>query len=437
MLLVAVAVGPAGAAIAAPKVTITSPPSGSVSSSGTLSFGGLADGGGEVTLRIYAGPLAGGAPIQETSTPVSAGGTWSLEPEEPLTNGTYTAQATQANAGMKTGTSSPVEFTVDTPAPTVTLNPPESPSGNTTPSFTGSASGTEPVIVQVHAGATPKGAVVATATGMGTGAGWTSGKASPALSSGQYTAIATQASSLPGNPAGASGAATFTVTPGPGIASTALPPLAPPVASFRWFPLVPRTGETVSLVSIASDPTSAITGIAWALSSAGPFHAGGTVLTTSFSAPGGHVVRLLVTNAYGLSSVATETINVVGRTASVMQPYPVVRIVGSQTTLGVKLRLLQVQELPAGARITVRCKGRGCPIKSVKRVALSSRQRIAVGFRVFERTLRSGVTLELLITKPGQIGKYTRFTIRRGKLPERVDRCLDPAGAKPLVCPSS
>jgi hypothetical protein len=47
------------------------------------------------------------------------------------------------------------------------------------------------------------------------------------------------------------------------------------------------------------------------------------------------------------------------------------------------------------------------------------------------------VTLEILVSKPGEIGKYTRFELRRGKLPERVDMCLDPAGIKPLVCPSS
>jgi len=61
----------------------------------------------------------------------------------------------------------------------------------------------------------------------------------------------------------------------------------------------------------------------------------------------------------------------------------------------------------------------------------------AIEFRRFERSLRFGVTLEILVSKPGQIGKYTRFAIRRGKLPARVDMCLDPAGVKPLVCPSS
>jgi PKD domain len=226
---------------------------------------------------------------------------------------------------------------------------------------------------------------------------------------------------------------TFTVTPPP------VPPQpAPPEPSFKWFPPVPQTGEPVSLVSTSTDAASPITAFAWALTSNGPFQGGGAALTTSFSTPGGHPVRLRVTNAYGLSSVATETINVVGPRTSFMQPFPVVRIVGTETASGVKLRLLRVQQMPARARITVRCKGRGCPIKSARRIAVSKKRGVApVEFRRFERFLRFGITLEILISKPGEIGKYTRFAIRRGKLPERLDMCLDPAGVRPLVCPSS
>jgi PKD domain len=348
---------------------------------------------------------------------------------------------------MASGTMvSPVMFTADAAAPKVTLNSPASPSNNPTPSFTGTASNTTPVTVHIYAGAAAKGTVVSTATATGTGAAWASGNASPALSSGQYTAVATQANSLLGDSAGKSGPVTFTVTPPPVVTPAEAPqstpapvPMpTPPGASFKWFPRVPQTGELVSLVSTSTDAASPITGIAWALTSSGPFRGGGAVLTTSFSTPGGHVVRLLVTNANGLSSVVTETINVVGPTASLMQPFPVVRIAGTETASGVKLRLLKVQQMPAGARITVRCKGRGCPVRSARRVAASSRRGVApVEFRRFERSLRFGVTLEVLVSKPGEIGKYTRFAIRRGKLPERVDMCLDLAGVKPLVCPSS
>lgn len=438
--LVAMAVGSVGTGVAAPpNVTIASPLNGSVSNNQTPTFSGLAEeASGEVTLRIYDGPTAEGAAIQELSTLLLFGGTWSLGPAEPLGDGTYTAQATQTNLTSETGTSLPVTFTVDTTAPTLTLNSPESPSSNTMPSFTGTASDTTPVTVHIHAGETVKGAVVSMATATGTGAQWTSGNASPALPSGQYTAVATQASSLLGNPAGKSEPVTFTVTPLPVIAPAAVAPPAPPVASFKWFPSVPNTGEPVSLVSTSTDAAGPLTGFAWALTSNGPFQGAGAVLTTSFFTPGAHVVRLRVTNGYGLSSLAAQTIEVVTPRAFLMRPFPVVRIAGTETASGVKLRLLKVQQLPAGARITLRCRGRGCPIKSVRRPAVSTKRGVApVEFRRFERSLRFGVTLEILVSKPGEIGKYTRFAIRRGKLPERIDMCLDQAGVKPLPCPSS
>ena len=350
---------------------------------------------------------------------------------------------------------SPVMFTADAAAPKVTLNPPASPSEDPTPSFTGTASKTTPITVLIYAGHHAKGTVVSTATATGTGAAWASGSASPALSSRQYTAVATQANPKDDGPAGKSGPVTFTITPpdftpaeftpaeftsaeAPVPASAAVPSSTPPLASFKWFPPVPQTGEPVSLVSISTDATSPITGFAWALTSTAPFQSGGALLTTSFSSPGGHVVRLRVTNANGLSSVASGTIRVVGPTAPLMQPFPVVRIAGTETASGVKLRLLMVQQMPAGVKITVKCRGRGCPAKTPRRVVVSSKRGAAsVEFRGFERFLRFGVTLQVLVSNPGEIGKYTRFAIRRGKLPERVDMCLDPTGVKPMVCPLS
>jgi hypothetical protein len=387
-----------------------------------------------VTLRIYNGGAAAGTVIRELSTLLlSSRGMWSLGPTEPLGVGAYTAQAEQTNFRLETGKSSPVTFLVNTPAsaaPTVTLNSPASPFISTTPSFTGTASDVTPVTVQIHAGATVKGSIVSTATATGTGAAWASGNASPALPGGIYTAIATQASSLQEDPAGRSAPVTFTLTP------PAVIPGAPPAASFKWFPVMPRTGEPVSLVSTSSDASSPIVALAWSLG--GPFQSGGPVLTTSFSTPGAHPVRLLVTNAYRLSSLASETINVVGPTVPLMQPFPVVRIVGSETASGVRLRLVRVQQMPIGARVTARCSGRHCPVKSASRVAVAKgREGSSLDFRAFERSLRFGVTLEIFVSKPGEIGKYTRFEIRRGKLPARVDKCLNPAGMRPLACPSS
>jgi Bacterial Ig-like domain len=444
LVLVAMAVGPVANSVAAPPdVTITSPADKSVSNNPTPSFMGLAEeGSGEVALRIYGGPIATGPVVQELSTTLLGfGDTWSLGPTELLNDGTYTARASQTNLALQTGTSAPVTFTVDTAAPSVTLNSLESPVSDPTPSFTGTASDTTTVDVQIHAGSTPKGTVVSTAKATGTGTVWGSGDASPALATGQYTAVAIQASSL-GNPAGRSGPVTFSVS-SPTVSSAAVSPFAmalapgPPVATFTWFPPVPATGERVSLVSTSTDAAVPITGFAWSLTTTGPFQAGGGTLITSFPTPGNHTVRLRVTNRYGLSSLAVETIEVVTARPVLMQPFPVVRIAGTEIGSGVRLKLLKVQQIPAGARVIVRCKGHGCPLKTVKRVAVSGKRGVSpFEFRRFERFLPTTVTLEIFVSKTGEIGKYTRFVVRRGKLPLRVDRCLDPAGFRPLACPS-
>ena len=265
------------------------------------------------------------------------------------------------------------------------------------------------------------------------------------LPGGTYTAVATQENE---GHEKSEASVTFTVvgsSPPPVVTGPTVPTPAgpsgppPPAASFSWFPSSPEIGQSVSLVSTSTDTASPITAFAWALTGDGAFQAGGQLLTTSFSTPGSHVVRLRVTDANGLTSVATQTIHVTSAPLTLMQPFPIVRIAGSVTSSGVRLRLLTAQA-PVGARVTVSCRGRGCPTKSEGQVALSRKgnpSTVVVEFRRFERFLRAGVILDVWISKPGNIGKFTAFRIRRGKLPVRVDMCLDATGVSPLVCPSS
>jgi PKD repeat protein len=267
------------------------------------------------------------------------------------------------------------------------------------------------------------------------------------LPDGTYTAVAKQTTtpseSFP-NPLTAEAAVTFTVataasSPPTEPASPVTPPAPPLVAAFSWFPSAPQVGQSVSLVSTSTDTASPIIAFAWALTGNGIFHAGGPLLSTSFSTPGNHVVGLRVTDANGLSSVATKTIQVTAAPLVLMQPFPIVRIAGYEISSGVRLRLLTARA-PVGARVTVSCRGRGCPARSEGQLARSGKKNagtVVVEFRRFERSLRAGVILEIRISKSGQIGKFTRFVVRRGKLPERVDMCLDAVGVSPLACPSS
>jgi len=449
--IVAVAVGPVSIALAAPlSLTITSPPNGTATNNQTPSFSGTTNDpfDGEwtetfdpVTLDIHVGTTVEGELVQTLSTPEFLGGTWFLGPAKTLDPGTYTAQAEQSDEVLGTGKSEPVTFTVDTTPPQVTLTSPANGSSTSSGSqevggSAGTATGDSPtVMIELFAGPTigPQ-APLETLVVQASNGSWSA--TFGGLNPGTYTAQAEQRDEA-GN-IGMSAPVTFTVTT-PAVATT--PPPAPPVASFKWFPSAPKAGETVSLVSTSTDTASPITAFAWAPTSSGAFQAGKPVLSTSFSTAGGHVVRLRVTDANGLSSVATETIAVTQRPLILMQPFPIVRIAGSESPSGVQLSLLTVQA-PVGTLVRVTCGGRHCPSRFESRVAVSSKGNrkggpVLLTFRRFERALGAGVVLEIRASKPEEIGKYTSFAIRRHKLPARVDACVGPTNPKPFPCPAS
>jgi hypothetical protein len=194
-----------------PVVTLKSPPS--PSNDTTPSFSGTASEATQVTVEIFEGTAAEGK-IVATATATGTGAGWTSSGATPaLASGTFTALAAQpSGVGNPEGRSIPATFTVDRSPPTVTLNPLPSPSGNAAPSFSGTASDHTQVAVDVYKGAKAEGPVVAAATAEVDGGEWVSTRASPALGWGEYTAIATQPSSI-GNPRGASSPLTFAVEP--------------------------------------------------------------------------------------------------------------------------------------------------------------------------------------------------------------------------------
>jgi hypothetical protein len=442
-------------------VTITSPEDGGLINTQTPTFSGttaatsveelesgVAD---RVTVSIHKGTVAQPGALAEPPTSVESGlrsPTWTVGPVASLSPGTYTAVAEEQEVVLLGGLeevvsssepSKPVTFTIDTTPPHVSISSPAngSSSTNTSQVISGSAD-TAPhtlpgVTVQLYSGssigsqAPLEGNTVQSSQGT-----WsvTFGGLSP----GTYTARAEQPDEA-GN-VGMSEPVTFTITtPAPP------PPPPPPTATFKWFPATPIVGETISLVSSSTDEVSPITAYAWSFSSNGLFNPGKQLLTTTFLTPGNHTVRLRVTAADGLSTIATETIPVIWPPLTLMAPFPVVRIAGSVTSAGVNLSLLTVQA-PVGARVKVTCRGRGCPARSESRLAASSSKKrtastVVIGFRRFQGRLAAGAVLEIRIFKQGRIGKYTRFVIRRGKLPVRIDTCVGPAGLNPIACPSS
>lgn len=113
-----------------------------------------------------------------------------------------------------------------------------------------------------------------------------------------------------------------------------------------------------------------------------------------------------------------------------IDPFPVIRISGRFNRGRTKLTRVTVNA-PKGARVRVRCAGRGCPYR---RKALAVK---LLRIRKLQRTYRPKATIEIRVTQPRKIGKYTRIRTRKGKAPLRVDRCLMPGKTRPVRCPTA
>jgi hypothetical protein len=97
------------------------------------------------------------------------------------------------------------------------------------------------------------------------------------------------------------------------------------------------------------------------------------------------------------------------------------------------LKKVRVDLLRGGERIVLRCKGRGCPFKT-RTVKKAKKGKRNFG-RLFKgRKLRVGTRLTVTITQAGYVGRVTILTVRRGKDPRFVKRCLRAGAKKPHAC---
>ena len=237
------------------------------------------------------------------------------------------------------------------------------------------------------------------------------------------------------------------------------------VVDFSYTPAAPTAGEPLTFTS-ASSLQRPIVRENWDFNADGQVDADGHSVTQTFGSPGTYRVVLRVTDDKGKITSTSKLVTVsagplapppppplTSRPAPIpppppapvpppttgsaapmaIMPFPVVRITGSSSTLGTRLRIFAVTA-PAGVRITVRCRGGGCPYRQRGPFVMRASGTRAVGggrylrIRGFRRRLlKPGVRLHVFVAHPDQIGKYTSFRIRRRQPPLRADRCLRPS----------
>jgi hypothetical protein len=115
-----------------------------------------------------------------------------------------------------------------------------------------------------------------------------------------------------------------------------------------------------------------------------------------------------------------------------LTPFPIVRIRGRSDRRGVLIDLLSIRA-PSASQVSIYCTGASCPRRRLAIRAHGATVRV----RQFEHRLRGGSSLKVYVTKPGFVGKYTRFRFKANRPPLRFDRCALEPGTPPRPCPAS
>jgi hypothetical protein len=164
------------------------------------------------------------------------------------------------------------------------------------------------------------------------------------------------------------------------------------------------------------------------------FPAGGTfeaTCTQTYSSVGAHSITAVYTGDrnFGGSSAGPVTIpvNVVGIIGSPM------RWRFAPSAKYTKVLALAVKAVPAGALVTVTCKGKGCPY-AVKRAAVKRSGATVKLAKFNQRQLRPGTKIVVYVVRTGWIGKYYGFRMRAKRTPQVTSGCLAPGTKKPTAC---
>ncbi|MEA2306854.1 MAG: hypothetical protein QOH43_4134, partial [Solirubrobacteraceae bacterium] len=254
----------------------------------------------------------------------------------------------------------------------------------------------------------------------------------------------------------------------PDAATVTVTARQPPAPNFVFDPPTPQTGQTVRFISTTAAGEQPVKSLDWDLDGDGTFtDAAGSNVSAVFNTAGQHTVTLRATDTTNVVATAQQTFNVtpapgpppgtgtgagtvdvvsssspvnattsansnIKAKAALISPFPTVRIRGLIIGSKVKVSLLSVTS-KVGVSIKVLCSGKGCPKKAQTK---TTKKGGVIRFSALKRTLSNGAIVRVYVSKKGQIGKYTRFRIQKGKAPVRVDMCLPANGSsKPRTCP--
>lgn len=100
-----------------------------------------------------------------------------------------------------------------------------------------------------------------------------------------------------------------------------------------------------------------------------------------------------------------------------------------------RIALFVVRDVPVGAVVEIRCRGRGCPKKKSRRLVGTGAKELRFTAYLAKSKLRRGAVIEVRITLADHIGKLVRYQFRANRLPKSTVLCLTPGQTAPAACP--
>ena len=157
----------------------------------------------------------------------------------------------------------------------------------------------------------------------------------------------------------------------------------------------------------------------------GPVANGARIDTGSL---GSKVFTVNTSDNSGNTAAATNTYTVRPRPApSVSMPFTFGRLVPKTA-----LTFVQVKSIPKGSTLTVRCKGKGCPVRKTFRKRNAKKNVTLKTF--FPKSYPAGTMIEARVTKTGSVTAIRRTIFRKNKRPISAKLCLPPGAKKPRKC---
>ncbi len=107
------------------------------------------------------------------------------------------------------------------------------------------------------------------------------------------------------------------------------------------------------------------------------------------------------------------------------------KVTGTST----KFSRLQVKGVPSGATLTVTCTGKGCPKGLTGKGFTKKNAHGTVSLAAFiKKAIPKTAVITVTVSKPGSISAVKILKLRKAKSPQVTTRCLAPGAKKPTTC---